>query len=41
MKDLEKKTFTTQEGPRNPGGKQPKPDKEPAATPPKPKDEKR
>lgn len=41
MSDLEKKTFSTQEGSRLPGGKQPKPDREPAVEPPKPKDEKR
>jgi hypothetical protein len=34
MSDLEKKTFTTQEGPRAPGVK-PKPDKERPADPPK------
>ena len=39
MAELEKKTFTTQEGPRNPGSKQPeRPDKEKPADPPKKQD---
>jgi len=38
MTELEKKTFTTQEGPRSPGVK-PKQDKEPPADPPKDKKE--
>jgi hypothetical protein len=39
MSDYEKKTFTSQEGPRSPGVK-PRPDREPAAEPPKPQDKK-
>jgi hypothetical protein len=41
MDDLEKKTFSTQEGPRTPGGKPSTPDKEKPADPPKGTDDKR